>query len=180
MEDEELRTFRSILLSASRAAAAPASSSSGSGGGGSGDERASSPSISTGNNNSNNSALLSIASSPTSLLLHNTSDHSRRIEIGGLAAGARFTGQQKSKRNSYGVKVELKNVDFEQSFLCGYLSISGLTEEYPVLTTFFEGEIIGPRYSFLTRKWDADEYVVRVCECIRVVCIQLVCYVCVR
>ncbi|KAF9902799.1 GID complex subunit 4, VID24 [Linnemannia zychae] len=35
----------------------------------------------------------------------------------------------------------------------------GLTEEYPELTTYFEAEIIGPKYSFFTRKWDADELV---------------------
>lgn len=26
-----------------------------------------------------------------------------------------------------------------------------------MLTTFFDGEIISPKYPFLTRKWDADE-----------------------
>ena len=54
----------------------------------------------------------------------------------------------------------IKNVDFENSYLCGYLKIKGLTEEYPTLTTFFDGEIISPRYPFLTRKWDADEDVI--------------------
>jgi glucose-induced degradation protein 4 len=29
------------------------------------------------------------------------------------------------------------------------------------MTTFFDGEIIGTRYPFLTRKWDADEEVDR-------------------
>lgn len=41
--------------------------------------------------------------------------------------------------------------------MCGYLKISGLTDEYPTLTTFFDGEIISQKYPFLTRKWDADE-----------------------
>lgn len=51
--------------------------------------------------------------------------------------------------------------------MCGYLCIQGLTEvccsfslmfqEFPVLTTYFEAEIIGPRHSFLTRKWQANE-----------------------
>ena len=30
-----------------------------------------------------------------------------------------------------------------------------------MLTTFFEGEIIGEKHSFLTRKWDASEEVDR-------------------
>jgi len=44
----------------------------------------------------------------------------------------------------------------EESSLCGYLHIRGLTEEYPELTTFFDAEIIGNDHSFVTRKWDAD------------------------
>lgn len=34
-------------------------------------------------------------------------------------------------------------------------------QEYPTLTTFFEGEIISRKHPFLTRKWDADEDVDR-------------------
>ncbi|KAG0722042.1 Glucose-induced degradation protein 4 [Chionoecetes opilio] len=52
-----------------------------------------------------------------------------------------------------------KHVDEANSYLCGYLKIKGLTEEYPTLTTFFDGEIISEKYPFLTRKWDADEEV---------------------
>jgi len=51
----------------------------------------------------------------------------------------------------------MKHVDQENSYLCGYLKIKGLTEEFPTLTTFFDGEIISKRFPFLTRKWDADE-----------------------
>ena len=36
-----------------------------------------------------------------------------------------------------------------------------LPQEYPTLTTFFEGEIISRKHPFLTRKWDADEDVDR-------------------
>ena len=49
----------------------------------------------------------------------------------------------------------------ENSYMCGYLKIKGLTEEYPTLTTFFEGEIISKKHPFLTRKWEADEDVDR-------------------
>lgn len=34
-------------------------------------------------------------------------------------------------------------------------------QEYPMLTTFFAGEIISMKRPFLTRKWDADEDVDR-------------------
>ncbi|EIN07243.1 hypothetical protein PUNSTDRAFT_71057, partial [Punctularia strigosozonata HHB-11173 SS5] len=43
------------------------------------------------------------------------------------------------------------------SFLCGYLHIRGLTEDWPELTTYFDAEIIGTRHGFLTRRWGADE-----------------------
>lgn len=50
-----------------------------------------------------------------------------------------------------------QNVDLEASHLCGYLNIRGLTEDWPELTTFFDAEIIGLRYSFVTGKWGAKE-----------------------
>lgn len=52
-----------------------------------------------------------------------------------------------------------QHVDEENGYLCGYLKIKGLTDEYPTLTTFFDGEIISEKHPFLTRKWDADEEV---------------------
>lgn len=55
----------------------------------------------------------------------------------------------------------LQHVDLDNSYLCGYLKIKGLTEEFPTLTTFFDGEIISKKHPFLTRKWDADEDVDR-------------------
>ncbi|KAH7643945.1 glucose-induced degradation protein 4 homolog [Dermatophagoides farinae] len=74
-----------------------------------------------------------------------------------LFSGSKFGGYQKSKGNSYEVEVIFQNVDESNSYLCGYLMIKGLTEEYPTLTTFFDGEIISEKYPFLTRKWEADE-----------------------
>ncbi|KAK7076399.1 GID complex subunit 4, VID24 [Halocaridina rubra] len=76
-----------------------------------------------------------------------------------LYNGSRFQGHQKSKGQSYDVEVVLQHVDEANSYLCGYLKIKGLTEEYPTLTTFFDGEIISDKFPFLTRKWDADEEV---------------------
>ncbi|KAG0267260.1 hypothetical protein BG011_007671 [Mortierella polycephala] len=74
-----------------------------------------------------------------------------------LYAGSRFQGKQRSGSHSYDVMVDIKHVDMNESFLCGYLHIKGLTTEYPELTTYFEAEMIGPKYSFMTRKWDANE-----------------------
>ncbi|GJQ80922.1 hypothetical protein Trydic_g4739 [Trypoxylus dichotomus] len=78
-----------------------------------------------------------------------------------LYNGSRFHGYQKSKGNSYEVEVIFQHVDEERSFLCGYLKIHGLTDEYPTLTTFFDGEIISEKHPFLTRKWEADQDVDR-------------------
>lgn len=41
--------------------------------------------------------------------------------------------------------------------MCGYLRIRGLTDDWPELTTFFDAEIIGNRYGFLTQNWGASE-----------------------
>lgn len=43
------------------------------------------------------------------------------------------------------------------SFLCGYLCIRGLTDDWPEMTTYFDAEIIGSRYGFITQKWGATE-----------------------
>lgn len=76
---------------------------------------------------------------------------------GCLFSGATFRGTQKSGRMSYDVSVQIVNVDLAASHLCGYLNIRGLTDDWPELTTYFDAEIIGQRYGFLTNKWGATE-----------------------
>ncbi|KJZ73264.1 hypothetical protein HIM_07268 [Hirsutella minnesotensis 3608] len=71
-----------------------------------------------------------------------------------LRPGSRFHGTQQSERQVYEVQVEIKHVDMRESFLCGYLRIQGLTEDHPTLTTYFEGEIIGSKYGFVTQHED--------------------------
>ena len=78
-----------------------------------------------------------------------------------LYPGAKFIGDQRSNRSSYAVEVEIKHVNMDEFYIAGYLRIKGLTEEFPDLATFFEAEIIGPKHSFITNKWDADEAVDR-------------------
>lgn len=58
-------------------------------------------------------------------------------------------------------------MDVRESFLCGYLTIHNLTQEYPQLTTFFEAEVIGPKYNFTTGKWvsrNEDRFNLLVCR----------------
>lgn len=79
--------------------------------------------------------------------------------LGMLFAGARFLGEQKNGRDKYEVQVDIQQVNTGQSQLCGYLKIKELTDDHPNLCTFFEAEIIGPHYSFVTDKWNADEFI---------------------
>ncbi|KAL9131233.1 MAG: hypothetical protein Q9217_000775 [Psora testacea] len=76
-----------------------------------------------------------------------------------LRAGSRYRGTQTSDQQQYNVEVDIKCVDMNESFICGYLKIEGLTPEHATLTTYFEGEIIGPKYTFQTRhdSWGASE-----------------------
>ncbi|KAK2750313.1 hypothetical protein FQN57_003793 [Myotisia sp. PD_48] len=76
-----------------------------------------------------------------------------------LRAGSKFVGTQNSDRRAYNVEVEIKHVDMCESYLCGYLKIQGLTDDHPTLTTCFEGEIIGTKYTFSTRhhSWGATD-----------------------
>lgn len=76
-----------------------------------------------------------------------------------LRAGLQFSGTQQSGRAIYDVNVSFKYVDLVDSFLCGFLRISGLSEDHPTLTTYFEGEIIGSKYSFITKNpnWNSSE-----------------------
>ncbi|KAK4200354.1 vacuolar import and degradation protein-domain-containing protein [Triangularia verruculosa] len=76
-----------------------------------------------------------------------------------LRPGSKFEGSQESERQRYDVEVEIKHVDMRESFLCGYLKIQGLTDDHPTLTTYFEGEIIGPKYGFITQhpSWGATD-----------------------
>ncbi|EGC43359.1 vesicle-mediated transporter Vid24 [Histoplasma capsulatum var. duboisii H88] len=76
-----------------------------------------------------------------------------------LRAGSKFVGTQQSDRQIYNVDVEIKHVDMAESYLCGYLRIQGLTEDHPTLTTYFEAEIIGTKYTFLTKhqSWGATD-----------------------
>ncbi|KAF6723632.1 Glucose-induced degradation-like protein 4 [Oryzias melastigma] len=101
------------------------------------------------------------ASSASLIPLPPINTHQPGVVTSLLYSGSKFRGHQKSKGNSYDVEVVLQHVTMEDSYLCGYLKIKGLTEEYPTLTTFFAGEIISRKRPFLTRKWDADEDVDR-------------------
>ncbi|KAI8074742.1 vacuolar import and degradation protein-domain-containing protein [Gongronella butleri] len=83
----------------------------------------------------------------------------RNGRFGALYAGSTFVGSQKCNDKEYDVVVDILNVNTEESTISGYLNIKGLTDAFPELTTYFEGEIIGPKYSFLTRKWQAQHYI---------------------
>ncbi|KAK0252406.1 hypothetical protein LTR91_007866 [Friedmanniomyces endolithicus] len=78
-----------------------------------------------------------------------------------LQPGSKFRGTQQSDRQIYDVQVEIKDINMPASSLSGYLRIQGLTDDHPTLTTFFEGEIIGPKHLFKTThaSWGSSEKV---------------------
>ncbi|SGZ53607.1 CIC11C00000003512 [Sungouiella intermedia] len=59
-----------------------------------------------------------------------------------LRANAKFVGEQQSGSARYDIKVELKTVDLMSLVVTGFFQISGLTDEHPLITTCFRGEII--------------------------------------
>ena len=73
------------------------------------------------------------------------------VRRGGDAAGEPRPAQHRAHQ------LVLQHVDEENAYLCGYLKIKNLTDEYPEMVTFFDGELISDKHPFLTRKWDADE-----------------------
>jgi hypothetical protein len=75
--------------------------------------------------------------------------------MGALYPGSIFLGTQSASEDekTYPVEVKIQNVDLIDSTLCGYLTISNLTPICPSLTTFFEAEVVGAKYSFRTGKW---------------------------
>lgn len=76
-----------------------------------------------------------------------------------LMPGNQYQGLQISQSHRYHVTVKFQDVDINESYLSGYLTIEGLTDEYPSLTTFFEAEIIGKQHRFQTRKWVQESVV---------------------
>lgn len=77
---------------------------------------------------------------------------------------AKYVGTQQSGHNTYNVEVTILTVNMKHSNISGFLKISDLTPEHPVLETFFTGEIVGgpnQRYSFRTMDpaWGTNERV---------------------
>lgn len=74
-------------------------------------------------------------------------DHSHRIHNPVLSntylrSNAKFVGEQQSGCARYEIKVEFKSVDLVSSVVTGFFYILGLTDEHPLITTCFKGEII--------------------------------------
>ncbi|KAL5615677.1 hypothetical protein BROUX41_005709 [Berkeleyomyces rouxiae] len=115
---------------------------------------------------SDHDSLAAIVHEPTDLLYHMGYDFpSLRIQpvipSPYLRPGSKYHGTQHAEHQVYDVHVDIKYVDMAESYLCGYLRIQGLTPDHPKLTTFFDGEIIGPKYSFITdhESWGATKQV---------------------
>ncbi|KAJ2237677.1 GID complex subunit 4, VID24 [Coemansia sp. RSA 1286] len=74
-----------------------------------------------------------------------------------LYSGSEFSGAQSNGTRSYVVSVALKYVDMGVPELCGHFTIRGLTPDLPMLTTYFDAQIVGSGpNSFVTNQWDAS------------------------
>lgn len=78
---------------------------------------------------------------------------------GPIHPGAIWSGTQRSGRASYDVRVTFTHVDLESGKAGGYLEIHQLTKDLPELVTYFDAEIVGSKFGFLTNKeeWGATE-----------------------
>lgn len=75
-----------------------------------------------------------------------------------LGPGAVWRGCQTSgggaQQSKYDVEVRICSVD-QDGDVCGTLTIRNLTPSLPKVVTFFDGEIVGDKHSFVTDKWGA-------------------------
>ncbi|KAJ1497032.1 hypothetical protein HMI56_005848, partial [Coelomomyces lativittatus] len=79
--------------------------------------------------------------------------------VASLFPSSVFKGTQTSGNCKYNVIVTFHKVDLTSSLVEGFLRIENLTKDLPEITTYFDGEIIGKKFSFLTEKWNTDKTV---------------------
>lgn len=96
---------------------------------------------------------------PISQDIFNTQKQNIQVFNSFLKPGSMFTGHQESGRHQYKVEVKLLNVDMHNTSISGLLTIHHLTETHPVLTTYFDGEIIGKKHSFVTKSKEYESSV---------------------
>ncbi|KMV66421.1 vacuolar import and degradation protein [Encephalitozoon cuniculi EcunIII-L] len=70
-----------------------------------------------------------------------------------LENGARYRGEQLTNGGSFKIEMNIDVVDIQQELICGTFEIHNLTDRYELLTTYFEGEIIGNIYPFTTEEY---------------------------
>jgi hypothetical protein len=70
-----------------------------------------------------------------------------------LRPGCHFPGTQISPRQIYNVEVSIFSVSVPESLMSGFLQVRGLTDEHPLLTTYFEAEFVGAQYGFASPSW---------------------------
>lgn len=70
---------------------------------------------------------------------------------------SKFKGTQRNAKRKYEVQVTMKIVDILEGYACGYMDTFGMIKENESITSFFEAEIIGPKHSHITAKWEADK-----------------------
>lgn len=90
-------------------------------------------------------------------------DASKPAYLDTFFADATYEGHQtgtdhEGLQQKYRVDVCIHSVSLASHSAAGYLSIYNLTPQYPVLTTYFDAELInGGKHAFLTDRWSAEK-----------------------
>lgn len=84
------------------------------------------------------------------------STNSSYRDYGLLRPGSKLYGYQKNNANVYNVEIKIIDIDYNNSFICGELIISGIVNYMENIITYFEGEIINKKQNFSSKHFGVD------------------------
>jgi hypothetical protein len=78
-------------------------------------------------------------------------------DYGLLRPGSKLVGYQKNNDDiKYDVEINIIDIDFDKSFICGEFKIRGIINYMEYITTYFEGEIINKEQNFSSKHLGVD------------------------
>lgn len=60
-----------------------------------------------------------------------------------LESGSKYKGEQLTNNGSFKIEMKIDFVDLNQEYICGTFDIFNITDNHDLLTTYFEGKIMG-------------------------------------
>ncbi|KAF7684524.1 Glucose-induced degradation protein 4 like protein [Astathelohania contejeani] len=70
-----------------------------------------------------------------------------------LKNGGAYTGHQITNNGSFKIEMTIDSINFKTSYICGTFKIYNLTRHHELISTYFEGEIVGRVYPFDYNKY---------------------------